>query len=73
MPSECFTVKEAIDCYTKEGAYASFEEYEKGTLEDGKFADFVVLDRNIFEIPKADLINTKVLMTVMGGEVTYKA
>ncbi|MBQ7094563.1 MAG: amidohydrolase family protein, partial [Clostridia bacterium] len=73
VPSECFTVKEAIDCYTKEGAYASFEEYEKGTLEDGKFADFVVLDRNIFEIPKADLINTKVLMTVMGGEVTYKA
>ena len=73
VPSECFTVKEAIDCYTKEGAYASFEEYEKGTLEDGKFADFVVLDRNIFEIDKADLINTKVLMTVMGGEITYKA
>lgn len=73
VPSECFSVKEAIDCYTKEGAYASFEEHEKGTLEDGKFADFVVLDRNIFEIPKADILNTKVVMTVMGGTVTYKA
>lgn len=73
VPSECFSVIEAVDCYTKAGAYASFEEYEKGTLEDGKFADFVVLDRNIFEIPKADIINTKVLMTVMGGNVTYKA
>lgn len=73
MPNEKFNIYDAIRCYTQEGAYASFEEYEKGKLQEGMFADFAVLDRNIFEIPSSELIDTKVLMTVMGGQVTYKA
>ncbi len=72
VPSERFSVENAVKCYTHAGALTSFEEYEKGLLEPGMMADFAVLDRNIFEIDKSEIIKTKVLMTVMGGNITYK-
>ena len=53
------------------GAYFNFEEHEKGSLEIGKSADFVVLNQNIMEV-EADLIpNTEVLQTYIDGELVY--
>ena len=53
VPEQKITVEEALRAYTAGGAYASFEESRKGTLAPGKLADFVMLDRDLFEIPPA--------------------
>lgn len=72
-PDGRFPVRQAIDCYTYEGAYASFEEGKKGKLRIGYAADFAVLDRNVFQIDPNEIRDTKVLLTVMGGKTTYQA
>lgn len=66
--SEKITVKQAVDCYTKSAAYASFEEDLKGSLEEGKLADFVVLNEDIFTIDQAQIKDVKVLKTVLDGK-----
>ena len=57
--------------FTSWAAYASFEEDLKGTLETGKLADFTVLSKDIFTIELLDLLTTRVLMTVIGGNIRY--
>jgi predicted amidohydrolase YtcJ len=64
-------VSEAVKAYTVNAAYASFEENIKGSLETGKLADFVVLDKNIFEISPAEIRNVNVLRTVVGGTAVW--
>lgn len=71
-PSEKITVLEAIRAYTIEGAYAAYNENTLGSIEPGKFADFVVLDKNIFEIPATEIRNAKVLQTIFDGDVVYE-
>jgi len=71
IPSEKISVEEAVKAYTLDAAYASFEENIKGSIEPGKLADFISLDKNIFEIDKAEIEKTKVSLTVSGGEVVY--
>lgn len=71
-PDEKLSVEEAVKLYTSDGAYLSFEEHKKGTLEAGKLADFVVLDQNLFEIPADHIKDTKVLMTVLGGKIVFR-
>lgn len=71
-PEEKLTVEEAVKLYTKDGAYLSFEEDIKGTLEPGKLADFVVLDQDLFEIPVEKIKDTTVLKTVVGGRVVWE-
>ena len=71
-PTEKLTVEEAVSLYTKDGAVLSFEENEKGTLEPGKYADFVVLDKNIFEVPSIEIRHIQVTMTVMDGKIVYE-
>ena len=68
LPEEAFTVKEAIDSYTKQGAKASFEELKKGMIQEGMFADFVVLDENLFEVDLNRLKDVKILATYLNGE-----
>lgn len=58
---------------TIDPAYASFTEGELGSLEAGKRADFVVLSRDIMKIPPPDILDTKVLATVLDGRVAYGA
>jgi hypothetical protein len=70
-PAEKITVQEALVAYTINAAYASFDEHRKGTLEPGKLADFVILDRDILSIPPQTIKDTKVVMTVVGGKVVY--
>lgn len=69
--SFALTVYEAVEMFTKNAAYASFEEDKKGSLEIGKLADFCVLNQNIFEIPNSEIINTKVFGTFKEGNVLY--
>ena len=72
QPQEKLTVQEAVELFTIDSAYASFEENEKGSLEIGKYADMVVLDKNIYEISSDEIINVKVDLTMVGGNIVYK-
>jgi decaprenyl-phosphate phosphoribosyltransferase len=62
----------SLKSYTLDGAYAEFEEKFKGSIEVGKAADFTVYDKNIMEIPEDEILQAKVLLTVVGGKVVYK-
>ena len=66
------TVEEAVRAYTYGSAYASFDEKAKGTLAPGYLADFAVLSRDIFAIDPAEIANTRVEMTVVGGRIVYE-
>ncbi len=67
------SLADLIAGYTINGAYANFMEDEVGSLEVGKQADIVVVERNLFEIPTTDIAGVRVLMTLVGGEVVYRA
>ena len=69
---QAIPVKEALRLYTVNGAYASFEEDIKGSIEPGKLADMVVLDRDIFSIPAEEIKDLQVEMTIVGGEVIFQ-
>lgn len=72
-PEELLSVAEAVRAYTVGAAYASGEEAVKGTLGEGRLADFVVLDRDILRVPPAEILHTRVMATVIGGDVVYAA
>ena len=72
-PEEKLIIDEALRAYTAGSAYAEFAEKQKGTLESGKFADFVVLDRDLTKIPAPEILGTRVLRTVVGGKTVYEA
>ena len=67
------TLMEALKSYTLDAAYAAFEEDVKGSLEPGKYADITVLSKDIFEIQEEEILDTRVLYTIVGGEVRYRA
>ena len=71
VPAQRLSVEEAVRCYTVNNAYASFEEHLKGSVEPGKLADMVVLSDDIFTIPREEIRNVQVTMTVVDGEVVY--
>ncbi len=64
---------EALRTYTINNAYAAFEEDRKGSLSPGKYADIVVLSRDILTVPEAEIREARVLYTIVGGEVKYRA
>lgn len=66
------SILDAIRCYTYNGAYASFEEDVKGTIEIGKLADLVVLSEDILECEKEHIKDIKVDMTLVDGEIVYE-
>jgi len=69
---EAVPVMDAIKAYTWNAAYLEGSEATKGSIEPGKHADFVVLDRDITTVDPEEIIETKVLMTIIGGEVVYE-
>lgn len=71
-PEQRLTMGEVLQGYTVGSAYHDSRENELGTLETGKLADIVVLDRNLFEIPVEDIQNTKVLLTMVDGKIVYE-
>jgi predicted amidohydrolase YtcJ len=70
---ERLTPEEALKSFSLWGAYAAFRERDLGSLEAGKRADFVVLDRDPFAGPAEALLEAKVLRTVVAGETVYEA
>jgi predicted amidohydrolase YtcJ len=73
VPEQKIKVEEALRAYTMDAAYARFAENKLGSLEKGKLADFVLLDRDITRIPGHQIREAKVLMTVVGGRVVYES
>lgn len=71
QPENAITRNEALKGMTIWAAYSNFEENEKGSIEPGKFADFVVLEKDIMITPMADIPSTKVLHTYVGGEKVH--
>jgi len=72
-PEQRMTIEEAVRGFTTNAAYAEFAEAEKGSIEVGKLADIVVLDKDIFEIEPEQILETNTIMTILGGEVVYSA
>lgn len=66
------TREQALRAMTIWAAYAAFEENEKGSLEKNKFADFVILKRDIMTLPEAEIFSQKIDMTVINGEIVYQ-
>lgn len=73
VPEQRISVAEALVAYTRSAAYAEFQENLKGTLEVGKLADIVVLDRDILAVNGEDLKNASVAATFVGGELVFGA
>lgn len=69
---QALSIEQALAAYTTGSAYAEFTEKDKGTLEPGKLADFVVLDRDLTKIKPQEILATKVLRTVVGGKLVYE-
>ena len=63
---------EALRSYTINGAYAAFEEDTRGTIKPGKYADLVVLSKDILTIPEDDIPSTEVSYTIVGGKIRYQ-
>ncbi len=71
-PAQKLNIEQAIAAYTTGAAFAEFAERQKGKLEPGMLADFVVLDRDITAAPPPKILETKVLRTVVGGKTVYQ-
>jgi predicted amidohydrolase YtcJ len=71
-PEEKIGVEEAVKGYTTNGAYTDFSEGTKGAIDEGKVADLVVVDRDIFTIPPEEIEKAGVLMTVFDGRIIYR-
>lgn len=70
-PEEAVSMKNAIRMYTKNGAYLTWEEKTKGSLEPGKLADMIVLPEDPLTIAPDKLLSLKIDMTIVGGKVVY--
>lgn len=72
VPEQKITVEDALRAYTAGGAYASFEEGDRGTLARGKLADFLLVDRDLTRIAPETIRDARVSLTVVGGRVVYE-
>lgn len=73
LPEQGVDIYDAVDNYTKESAFVSFDENKKGRLMPGYLADLVILDRNIFEVPSMEIKDVRPVATMIGGEIVYRA
>ncbi|CAI2168158.1 13686_t:CDS:10 [Funneliformis geosporum] len=71
FPSQKLTRQEALKGFTIDAAYAGFGETVMGSITIGKYADFVIIDRDIMEVPEIQIVDTQVLTTVFGGKVVF--
>jgi len=71
-PEQRMTRMEALRSYTLDAAFAAFEEEQKGSLTPGKLADVAVLSRDIMSVPEDEIPGTRVLYTIIGGEVVFE-
>jgi predicted amidohydrolase YtcJ len=71
-PDEALTREQALRLYTINNAYLHREENDKGSLEPGKLADLIVIDRNYLTCPASNISEMRVLMTMVGGKIVYE-
>ena len=71
-PDQKMTREQALRSYTLSGAYGSFEENIKGSIEVGRLADFAILDKDIMTISEDEILKTNVVMTIFGGKIIYQ-
>lgn len=71
FPEQRLDLETSLRSYTVNNAWAGGEERRKGSLEAGKLADVVIIDRDLFAIPTTELKDAKVLMTIVGGRVVH--
>ena len=69
--NERITLDQALKAYTLDSAYVLDLEKQIGSLEVGKLADIVVLEKDLYKIPPSDISTTKVKLTMMNGKITY--
>jgi predicted amidohydrolase YtcJ len=67
------TLEETIIAYTRDAAYAEFQENQKGQLKAGYLADMVLLSENIFQTRPEDIANVRPLLTMVAGKLVYEA
>jgi predicted amidohydrolase YtcJ len=72
VPDQKITVDEALTAYTRGGAYASFEEGEKGIIAPGRLADIVMIDKDITQGPPEDIAEARIVCTIVGGRIVYE-
>ena len=72
LPDERVTLATILRAYTYGGAYAVGEEVTAGTLEPGKAADLIVLDRDLFRIPPEEIHRARVLLTLLDGRTVWR-
>ncbi|MCA8902808.1 MAG: amidohydrolase [Hyphomonas sp.] len=72
-PEQALSREEALALFTSAPAFASFTEDDLGTIAPGKLADFTVFDRDLMTVPEAEILDAKAMMTVVGGEIVYRA
>lgn len=70
-PEENLTRAEALKGFTLDAAYAAFQETEIGSLEPGKYADFVILSKDIMTVPAPEILEAEVISTYIGGQRVY--
>ena len=71
-PSQKMTREEALKSYTIFPAYAAFEENIKGSIAPGKLADFTVYSQDLMKVPEDRILDTKIIMTIVGGKLLYE-
>jgi predicted amidohydrolase YtcJ len=71
VPEQKISVEEALVAYTMGGAFASFEEKQKGVISPGMLADLTMLDKDLRAIPAAEINRAKVMRTIVGGKTTF--
>ena len=69
---EALNLNDIAKAYTTGGAYVNHSEQQTGSLEVGKCADLVMLDKNIFDLPKNEIASAKVLLTLIDGKAVYQ-
>lgn len=73
FPNERITMEQAVEFYTLGSAYAEFADERKGTISAGKLADLVILSKDIFTVSPREILETRPVMTMVGGKIVYEA
>jgi predicted amidohydrolase YtcJ len=72
-PAQRLTLEEALRGYTVEAAYAEFEGADKGSIEKGRLADFIVISKDMRKIAAREMLSIRIMQTFIGGKLVYEA
>jgi len=71
-PDQCLTLEEMIIGYTREAAYAEFQEHQKGQLKPGYLADLVLFSHDLFQLPPQEIRNARPVLTMVAGKIVHE-